>query len=307
MHGLNDVSGNVYQKLSVWISDGKYQIYNQVDREAFCLNISDKEPLLKAFAYDCNRMSIAVIETIDSITLSQKLPKSRAWMIIQFYYSAFYAAHAILRLFGIACTQLDKSETNKIEHVADLFNNANGVTITSGFYRCDYDNNNNLLYCKKLNTPQNGGSHEKMWIVFQETLRSISNDILTGSGSSITKQNVAAKLSELCDVLSSRNSNWLSNIRNMTTYRHEYSAWYPYSKYQKYYDNLYDCISHWNSDPMNIVIWPNQDKELLSFMEACSMIVAICNCLIEDMTSRCSTGKSFHIYGPLAIINQMNR
>jgi len=177
----------------------------------------------------------------------------------------------------------------------------------SGFYQLSYNSTQKALCCKKLNTPQSGGSHEKMWILFQATLRSLSNDILTGSGPSAVKQNVSNKLVELCDALAAQNSNWLSFIRNMTTYRHEYSTWYPYSNYDKYYDQLFELVKHWKEDPMTLNIWPQKDKELQKFMEACGMIIAICNSLINDMALRCSMGKSFLTFGPLAIINHLNK
>jgi hypothetical protein len=305
--GLNDVSENVYQKLSVWVMNNQYQIYNQIQTDQFQLDISDEEPLLKAFAYDCSRMSMAAIETIDSISTANKLSKSRAWLIIQFYYAAFYAAHSILRTLGIACTQLDKPETNNIERIATLFGTANGVTIESGFYQLTYDDSKKALCCKKLNTPQSGGSHEKMWVLFQATLRRLSNDILAGAGPSVVKQNVSNKLVELCDALAAKNSNWLSFIRNMTTYRHEYSTWYPYSNYDKYYDHLSDIVKHWKEDPMTLTIWPQKNKELQRFMEACGIIISISYSLVDDMASRCSKGKSFLTYGPLAVINHLNR
>jgi hypothetical protein len=307
MPGLHDVSGNVYQKLSVWVLNNRYQIYTPIHSDKFQLDIADEVPLLAAFAFDCNRMAMAAIETIDSISTANKLTKSRAWLIIQYYYSAFYSAHSILRMLGTACTQLDKPETNNIERVADLFGTANGVTITSGFYQLSYDCTQKALCCKKLNSPQSGGSHEKMWVLFQTTLRKLSNDILVGPGPSSLKQSVSTKLAELCDALAEKNSNWLSFIRNMTTYRHEYSAWYPYANYHKSYDQLFDLVGCWNEDPMTLTIWPQKNRELQRFMEVCGIIIAICNCLIDDMATRCSKGRSFLAFGPLAIINHLNR
>jgi hypothetical protein len=307
MPGLNDISGKVEIKLSSWFLDGKYQIYNQIEQESFTLNIDDNLPLLKAMAHDCNRMSIAAFETLDGIKLRGNLPKSRAWLIIKYYYSAFYAAHAILRFLGTSCTQLEKGQTNKIRQVADIYGYANGISVSTGYYKCSYDHFTKSFICKKLNHPQNTGSHEKLWITFQNIFRELSNKILINPGLSIEQQKVSAKLTDICEILGKRNNNWISNIRNLTTYRHEFSIWFPYSKYEKYYNRLFDFTSQWEADPMRINIWPNDDRDLQKFMEVCNVIIAICKEMITDMSERCSTGKSFHFHGPLAILYHMKK
>ena len=83
LQGLNDVSGRVDLRLAGWISAGKFQVYNQIGKNKFTLNISDALPLLAAFACDSNRMAVASFESMEGIQKHPELPNSVAWLIIR--------------------------------------------------------------------------------------------------------------------------------------------------------------------------------------------------------------------------------
>ncbi|GFE57074.1 hypothetical protein [Geobacter sp. AOG1] len=307
MPGINEISGNPEIKLQAWFALSKYQIYKQVEATSFELTVSELNHLLKAFACDSNRMAMASFETLLGITKSDFLPKSTAWFIIQLYYSAFYAAHAILRFTGVSCTQLESNEISTVEKLADIYGALHNVHISSGFYKCHFEGNTSVLRCSKLDFPRSGSSHEKMWNVFRSQMSMISNEILSGQGLSTEKQLVATKISELCQALGTTNSNWLSHVRNLTTYRHEYGVWFPYSNSKKYYERLHDLVDKWKDDPLSINIWSSSDRELQKFTETCTLIISICRDMVIDMSSRCTTGKSFHKLGTLSLVKQINR
>ena len=113
--GLNEVNKCVLMGLGGWITEKEFQIYQQLENEKVILSISRPDSLKSAFAADCNRMSSAAFESIENITPSENLPRSVAWLIIRSYYSAFFAAHAILRMVGISCTQFRISSSDLSE------------------------------------------------------------------------------------------------------------------------------------------------------------------------------------------------
>ena len=307
MPGINEVSGKPEMKLQAWFAMSKYQIYRPVLANSFQLTISETSPLLRAFACDSNRMAIAAFETLQGISKNTVLPKSNAWLIIQLYYSAFYAAHAILRFTGISCTQLESGEISAVEKMAGLYGALKNINISGGFYKCCFENNISALQCDKLEFPRSGSSHEKMWTIFRSRMNQISNDILSGQGLSTDKQLVATKISDLCQALGNSSSNWLSHVRNLTTYRHEYGTWFPYTNTKKYYERLHDIVGKWKDDPLSLQIWTNTDRELQKFTETCTLIISICRDMIIDMSSRCSTGKSFHEFGTLSLLKQIKK
>src|SRR5579862_5681975 len=106
MQGLNEISGVQVKGVTGWINDEEYQIYQSVHLHSFQLNTVEPEPLLRGYAADINRLGSAAFETLDSIIRLASLPKSLAWLTIKTYYAAFFAAHALLRIFGIGCCSL---------------------------------------------------------------------------------------------------------------------------------------------------------------------------------------------------------
>lgn len=308
MPGLNNVSGNPPKGLGGWFCDEEYHVYDPLEQDRFVLTIPKDSELLSAFAFDCNRMAIASFESMIGIAKIQKFPKSMAWLVIKYYYSAFFAAHAILRMLGISCSQLQKDQTISINRIADLYSQTNNKTVSQGFYKCEYDSYQKKLSCEKINS--RGGVHETFWKVFYQRIGSLNNDILTKGRSPSQDQPVSTKLLELCDNLSYRNNHngaWLSFIRNEVNYRHQLGSWFPYKDHQRYYFDLHDASKNWLQDPMKIVLFPQKDKKLMAFVETCNFITGLCRVLVEDMSQRCSRGRSFHTNGSVAFLRHFNQ
>ncbi|MDJ0568838.1 MAG: hypothetical protein QNJ53_07290 [Pleurocapsa sp. MO_192.B19] len=123
MPGLNEVAGKQEFGLSKWLSKGEYYyISSPIFQNKFTLDLSGKgfvKNMLFAFAFDCNRMASAAFETMYSIERNLKLPNSIAWLIIKSYYAAYYAGHAITRILGTSCSQLNKQSADKIVEIAN--------------------------------------------------------------------------------------------------------------------------------------------------------------------------------------------
>jgi len=305
--GLNAISGKTTYRFTNWISQKEFQIYHKPEKESFLLNIADSSPLLSAFAFDFNRMTNASLESLHGIRKNPELPKSIGWMIIKIYYAAFYAAHAMLRMFGTSLTQLGYEETSSINDIGDLYGFTYADRIEKGFYECTFDANAKTLSGKKLNLT-GGGTHEILWKIFHDTLIDMSNKVLVGPGLSTHKQLVSSILSDICQNLScgpcGANRNWLSFIRNKITYKHEFSVWFPYTNYSKNHKRLHDIISLWKSDPVEIRFYKQTGRELQRFVETCCAIVAILKTMTVDMSKRCPKGRSFLTFGPISFLNQ---
>ncbi|TNZ65346.1 hypothetical protein CGK42_24295, partial [Vibrio parahaemolyticus] len=87
----------------------------------FKLKIYDLNDLYISFAFDINRMATSSFESIHGIEPNQNFPKSIGWLVVRLYYAAYYAAHAILRLFGISCSQFDQQESRVITEIAKVW------------------------------------------------------------------------------------------------------------------------------------------------------------------------------------------
>ena len=63
----------------------------------------------------------------------------------------------------------------------------------------------------------------------------------------------------------------------------------------------------WLDDPININLVIKPSKPVDMFISACSFIVGLCRVLIQDMSERCSKGKSYLKDGSLKLLNQCSR
>lgn len=303
--GLNAISGRLKYNLSDWIIKQEYQIYTPLKKDECLLEISDKNKLLAAFAFDCNRMAIAAFESMHLISQSKSIPKSTSWLIIQSYYAAFFAAHSILRMFGISCSQFEQTQNTKIEEIADIYQNKNVIPLKQGSYQCTYNDNSKQLICKA----SSGGTHESFWKIFCCEMRNLSTNILSSNQPILQSQNVATKLEDMCSALcheGKNGGNWLSYVRNIVNYRHELGSWFPYKKITKScIDDLYCNYHTWLVDPMQItfVIKPGTDIQL--FHNLCNFIVGVCRVLIQDMFNRCPTGNSYLADGSIRLLNTL--
>jgi hypothetical protein len=297
------VTGRQVNGLASWVTSEEFQVYIPLASDTAVLNFAAPDTLLAAYAADCARMAAAAVETLDGITPSTALPKSIGWILIQSYYSAFFSAHAVLRMFGRTCTQFDAGQITSIHGVADVYGTRAGISLTRGQYGGVIDSVAKTIVLRKR-SGVDGGSHGAMWGLFLELIRDLTTKILAAPSTTAAQQ-VATKLIELDAALTwagAGNGTWLSQMRNRTNYQMAFGAWFPYTERVKYYDSLTPATELWRSDPMKIQVWGARGRDLQKFLEASMLIVAICRVLCQDMSVRCPKGKSFQQFGPLALL-----
>lgn len=307
LSGLNNVSGPQLKGVGGLICDENYQIYSPMTPTSFVLSFADSGPILSAFAGDINRIGSASFESALGITKSKVLPKSTAWLVIQTYYSAFFSAHALLRVLGESCTHIEREQINSLMRVSTLFGTATPSPMMGGLYHLVYDPNANAL----SGTALSGSPHELFWRQFHDRVLQLSNDAVSVSTETLAnRQLVSAKLSELVNNLSYRSApmgRWLSMVRNAVNYAQKHATWYPYSGQEKYYERLFDKTSEWSEDPIDLDLGSWSDQDLRRFQVTCNFIVAAFRSVAMDMAGRCSSGRSFHHFGALACLNHASR
>jgi hypothetical protein len=307
MPGLKDIIGNPDSGLADWIGQGRdFQVVDPVEVKRFSVLITDFETLRKAIAHDCSRFTVAAFETSSGNLSHDGLPKGRAWLFIRNYYAAFFAAHALLRIFGISCTQLERKQANKVTEIGRLFGaTINGSGAVGGFY-CFRAESSSM----KLSAVESGneGSHEFMWKIFHDKLSEILAQIPTLNLPGQTKKISSERIGEILMAMNLdglNNGNWFSKVRNETNYKHAHSAWFPYKRRPEYYDDLFTVASSWRSDPEFIAVHDPKDKQmrLKTFVTATTLIVSILREVVLDMANRCEGGRSFHQGGGLQVLN----
>lgn len=290
---LNEVNQNVAISLNKWLSDGSLYFVSQNQRpNDFTVNTYDYFHFLEPYSHDINRLSCASIESIRDIERKNWQAKSIGWNITKFYYSAFFSAHCILKIFGYSLTNIDQSSIDKVR------------TITNS-YGFSYQNLNSGLYCININyqtntfrfqkNPQFDNSHEGLWKYFNYFLINNQNTIYSQLPQA-EAQIVVDKVNELTKALmnwNSQNGNWLSRVRNLVNYSQNYGIWFPYKEYIKEYDKVYDYLNLHKDNPLSIDLNSYAGKDLLYFVRTCQLINAMSNDLLADLESRHPENRSF--------------
>jgi hypothetical protein len=304
--GLNNISGRQIKELAGWICDEDYQIYLPVTTSSFTLNIYESEPMLFAYAAEVSRISVAAFETLEVIS-SAKASKSIAWSSIQLYYSAFFAAHALLRIFGHGCNSLGRSQWTSVLKVASAWGATKPTSMTGGLYQFSFDSTLMEFSAQTLNS----SPHEGFWRMFDDRIKQIIENIL-GTQTTTTvdlrsQQAAAIKLGQLRDNLSFLGNRsqptWLTQMRNSINYDHKWAAWWPYPDRPKYYDRIQASADDWKKDAMDIELFEYPDEELLRFQATCNFILSVCRESLTDLSNRCPTGKSFLKFGSVAYLD----
>ena len=295
---LHHVKGATTESFASWITRGDFVFSSINSSTTFTIKILSTRAGLAALAHDCNKMAAASFETFLEISDSNILPKSCAWISLTTYYGAFYAAHAILRLCGTICFQVDAPQRQALEKVADLFGILPVNGIENGFYVGTFDGLSGEIAFAKTNAGSSG-SHNVMWKIFNNELKRFSVELLSSSTLHSKSANFLTSISNsLCQ--NGTGGGWLSAMRNDVNYKLSHGAWFPYKGLSRKKKDLLSIAAKWKGDPMAIKL--EYPKDPLSQQVATSAaLAALCKLIVLDMLH---TGdpKIFHAYGSASLL-----
>ncbi|MFK4064191.1 hypothetical protein [Brucella anthropi] len=215
--------------VKAWVANQNYFFAQDITATSFSLRASDSSQLRQALANDLNRLTSAAFESAAGTGPDSALPRSLAWGSIRFYYSAFFAAHAFMRLFGTACIQLDDEHVRKILSAAQAMGRSGSLTaLDSGFFAATIDPAFQTVTFRRLRD-----SHRDTWATLVSVVDELQAALPTTTALSSHKIEASALLSNLKAQLTragSTKGNWLSTMRNSINYRQSHGAWFPYNK-----------------------------------------------------------------------------
>lgn len=231
LNEIFEISLSSESDLKAWIANGRYLVSDSLVPLArnrateFKLRFHEVEILHVSLANDCNRFAQAAIESMWSVGKVDKLPKSTGWATVQLYYSAFFAAHALLRVYGRACSQLERGHVDKVLEIASMTQLDGGVaSIENGFYFSSILNNEIMFINIK-------DSHADTWASFSNLLLWLIGNISDTVGLGAHKADALVLISNIKAALhisGTAKGNWPSQIRNKVNYQHTHGVWYPY-------------------------------------------------------------------------------
>ncbi|MEG8231144.1 hypothetical protein [Pseudomonas orientalis] len=270
-----------------WIAQGRYQVSSILPNGDITLYILDHDSLNETLGYDLARFTCAAFESMLDINEDIQFPKATAWPGIKTYYASFFSAHALLRLFGVSCSQIESTQAALLSKYAKIY----GVTCNAqaGFYVANFSPSTNSLTLKKMKD-----THGDTWKSFNNQLIALSNEVLQVPGIAQNKSDTSAFLLKLSDSLCGSGrmpeGNWPSSYRNNLNYKQDYQAWYPYHKTSIKIKNIRNYLTKWASVEFNPNLGLLESDERLRFFGTCSAILHLLANLSTEISSTAKKG-----------------
>lgn len=264
---------------------------------------SDIDKLNDALAFDLNRMAIASFESIYALQFPEnEYPKSSAWIVIKSYYSAFFAAHTILRIFGSAAIQIESSQKTKLISSFQYSSQQPlpNEQIKSGLHIFNLSNSQANHFSIKI-LPN--GTHEDTWKAFSNLLTELDQKLLTNSSiPTIVRNEASRQISDLKTILSTdgHSENWLSFVRNEVNYKHSFGTWFPHKTSNTYRDEILLYTKEWYKF-QNLSLTKKQSS-MSRFIQGAIFIVNLAKNLLIQVESY-SQGESYLKKGALKVLS----
>jgi hypothetical protein len=271
--------------IRAWIASPYYYVDSLTTSNQFTLNIKNWEALKIGVTNDVNRFATAAVESTIGVTQYSPLPKHSAWLAIRAYYAAFYSAHAIIRLFGHSCTQLDFEHAKAVWSNADALGIAGAVSrVDSGFYAIEVNSNMQTMAFTKLND-----SHSDTWAALTRLLTDLRKRVASTKGLSKRKLDSELFLDALIAVLKhsgSNKGNWLSCARNLINYRFAYGTWFPFDRSTNYGSELMERDAQlWHTNDSLVTRLSFRD-DIQRMIHCCVDLVRFCQFLIAAFADK---------------------
>ena len=266
------------------LSEKKKGFLVQHNASHWTLEFCEKERLAGYFAYDSNRMGCAAFQSFETARVGMKDKHRMPWALIQAYYAAYYAGHAVMCAFGRNSKHLDGE---LVRYLNCLFSAQSLTLMSSGLYLVAAEPSGTGLTLAPLSSGAvKGGAHERFWGVFCDEIRRVGNEVLALRGvPQQDTQDTSTKLTELLHAMGGpqQGKAWLSQVRNEVQYRHERDVWWL-AKANRRPDAkaLSGIMNGWRDDPKDIELRSHPD-ELRRFVASCTFLVSLCRAVLEEV------------------------
>jgi hypothetical protein len=271
--------------IKAWFASQDYFFDSVTTPTTFVVSPRDAAGVQFALTSECNRLSMAAFETMAGIRKEETLSKSGAWGALRAYYSSYFAAHALLRMFGITFTHLEQPHIKKILEIHSIFSNSpNELRLTKGSYKIEWDRNLGNLSCIKMED-----SHKGMWSCFLILINQLMADVSSEDILISTKLEALEILgrvkSGLCLNGCGNSGGWLSKFRNSLNYQHTQGIWFPYTEKNTAPIYVENMSRRWLNDSSTFRI-VEKSSDIEKFFEASMLITALLRELILDCSGK---------------------
>jgi hypothetical protein len=261
-----------------WIGSRQWDPEAGMSRKRLSIAIYATEEFSDACCNETIKLASAAFESAAARETRPSDPRSCAWQFIKYYYAAYFAANALMRLCGHASTNLSVVDCTEINEQAALYG-VGGTTdknkFAPGVYYVQFDQASTPRVTLRL-TNTKGGVHAQFWSGFRDFLAVLSQSLASASASSaeraLADKELAALVSEL-QRAGSANGAWLSEMRNAVNYRFEHGTWFPYDGALTDHPALIEAFRHALRGGTSITDLATGVPEILRATRCCAFLL----------------------------------
>ena len=214
--------------LRSWLTAGSYRVSQNVDGRIIKLSDVHAAEVGPYLSYDYERFALSSLESFQVALVEVASHGYVSWPIIKLYYSAFFAAHAIMRLCGTSIIKLEKEHVDFLQSLSDVYVSGGGA-IRAGMYQIRFRQvASGSLEAAIERQSDSQGAHEGFWRAFDDFLNVTANEMVNRK--SAEASDFVAGVNEIQPMLrphGTRRSAWISAMRNEVNYQHRHGSWQP--------------------------------------------------------------------------------
>ena len=278
--------------MKTWLSSGDFELDSASAKSTTPVIRNATKSFEPTLAREVDRFLCAMGESFYELQPSKFASRSIGWSLIRAYYSAYFAAHALLRMSGRCVTQLDSQLSQGVMRSLLTTGTSPNWTLGKSQYLVRYDETQQLLSFADKHAAQ-GGSHQFVWKMFGELL----GDLITSSKTQgAAYQAEILLLEKMSDTLTSQQSfqdfSWLSVIRNSVNYSFSHSVWFPFDGFNGMQSQKLINALKCSRSSEDFLSKPTRQSDLEKFCEATAFLVSFANASANEIANR-SYSKSF--------------
>jgi hypothetical protein len=301
--GINGIQVPAFRSIEDWLIRGAY-VWKTSTAAKICLTISPgRDAMTDAIASEVSRLSCASYESLLDASPPAGRDRALGWQLIRHYYSAFFAAHALLRIGGNSLNFFSGDIAAKLNKLGGQY-----LGVSPGITRGLYWIRRNVLDPTEVTMERlsaGGGTHEDMWSILLEFLKEIEISIISNMGqhpATLAAVDISSKLRvQLCNQ-GRNNGAWPSLMRNSINYKHEYGVWYPYES-SKVLHRTAAILPRWMPSDLRGFDFSSKPDELVALAEICNVLSHMLTATLKDISNRSPRARSCFVdRGPFKLL-----
>lgn len=211
-----------------WILSGSFYIGDNSTGDEIYLNNVNLYELMRYVVFDYERFALSCWESFSVFKGELSSLKLLGWPFIKLYYSAFFGAHAAMRVTGEAVFRVESDHAKRLSDLVAMFVSPSFLVSAGTYHAKTIQKPDRTLSVTLTKLPDTGGAHDGFWRIFSSYLDSIEQDTIKNKQPDaalvISK---AAEIRRITKAYGGSSGNWLSVIRNRINYGHDFGVWFP--------------------------------------------------------------------------------